>query len=154
MDPVNGHFLTADPFYSTSEYPKYKPDFKKSTSKKDNTPPTDETDNFVEKIQQIDLGEYRLNDVDQYRQLIQDTLSLCEDEIVTPYISQTFALGNVNQAVKFIKEKKCTGKVLIDLKLEKSTNGDADDDSDNESGNETDNETDTKKTKTKGKAKE
>lgn len=70
---------------------------------------------------------------------------------MAPYISQTFALGDVNKAVKFIKEKKCTGKVLIDLKLDKKTDGDDDDDSDKEDGNETDNETDTKKTKTKTK---
>lgn len=127
-----------------------KPDFKKSSSKKEKVPATDDTDSFVEKIQQIDLGEYRLNDIDQYRQLIQDTLSLCEEEILAPYISQTFALGDVNKAVKFIKEKKCTGKVLIDLKLDKKSDGD-DDDSDKEDGNETDNESDTKKTKTKTK---
>lgn len=56
-----------------------------------------------------------MKDFELYRQIIDDTLSLCTEEIIVPYISQKFSLNDVNDAVEFIKEKKCTGKVLIDL---------------------------------------
>lgn len=121
VDP-NGFMLTADPFYSSEEFEKSKPDFKKSSSKKekestaDETSPNVQTDSLVSRITLVELSEYRVNDLGLYRQIIQDTLSLCEEEIVMPYISRNFSLSGVNDAVKFIKEKKCTGKILIDLK--------------------------------------
>lgn len=120
VDP-NGFMLTADPFYSPDEFEKTKPEFKKSSSKKEestaseNTPDV-QTDSLVSRITLVELSDYRINDLELYRQIIQDTLSLCEEEIVMPYISRNFSLGGVNDAVKFIKEKKCTGKILIDLK--------------------------------------
>lgn len=43
---------------------------------------------------------------------------MCEEEIVCPYISKKFGLYDINEAVEFVKSKKCTGKVLIDLTVE------------------------------------
>lgn len=112
--------LTADPFYSAEEFQKVKPDFKKPLSKKEKEPieaaPVNQTVDLASRITLVDLSEYRINELDVYRQIIQDTLSLCEEEIISPYISRSFSLNAINDAVKFIKEKKCTGKILIDLK--------------------------------------
>lgn len=128
---MEGSFITADPFFSKVTFPSTKPEFKKTSSKKkEDAAPTESTDEFVPKIQHIDLGEHRVLDLNLYRQTIQDTLSLCEEEIITPYISKTFPLKDINKAVKFIKGKKCTGKVLIDLKA--ADGDDSDIDSDNE----------------------
>lgn len=126
MDPETGSFLTADPFYSPEEFVTFKPEFKRSTSK--DSPKADDPHYFVPKIQQVDLAQYRNKDNDLYRQVIQDTLTLCEEEIINPYVSETFSIDQINQAVNFIKDKKCTGKVLIDLKLKEDS-----DDSDDES---------------------
>lgn len=118
--------LTADPFYSPEEFRMLKPEFKKTSPKKEKkekdpeaieAPSDAPAVDLVSKIKIIDLSEYRINDLDLYRQTIQDTLSLCEEEIISPYISRNFSLNAVNDAVKFIKEKKCTGKILIDLKI-------------------------------------
>lgn len=145
VDPENGAFLTVDPFYSAETFASLKPEFKKSSSKKETATAEGTPDSFLAKIQHIDLSELRFRDLDQYRQLIQDTLALCEEELVTPYISQTFALDHINRAVRFIKEKKCTGKVLIDLKMEKD--GDSDDDDGIESDEEGDEKSKKKPTK-------
>lgn len=125
IDP-NGFMLTVDPFYSPETFLSAKPDFKKP-SKKDVTNKTDEsTIDLVSKIKRVDLSDYRIKDLTLYRQIIQDTLSLCEEEIISPYISQNFSLYDVNKAVKFIKEKKCTGKILIDLESDERSKSDDD----------------------------
>lgn len=119
--------LTADPFYSPEEFRKSSAEFKRPSSKKEKKEKEesnengdisdDRIDDLVSRISMIELSEYRIKDSDLYRQIIQDTLSLCEEEIINPYISRNFSLEAVNNAVKFIKEKKCTGKILIDLKM-------------------------------------
>lgn len=126
---ANGHFFTADPFYSPEQFLQMKPEFKKPSKQKDITSLSDSE--LVSKIQFVDITKYRLDNLELYRQTIQDTLSLCEEEIIIPYVSQCFNLADVNDAVEFVKKKKCTGKVLIDVNIsEKSdTNGDSDSDS-------------------------
>lgn len=128
----NGHFFTADPFYSPDQFLQSKPEFKKKSSKKDDQTIAISDSDLVSKIQFVDVTKYRLQDLDLYRQIIEDTLSLCEEEILSPYISHCFNLNEVNEAVKFIKNKKCTGKVLIDLKIDEKNDGNGPD-SDNES---------------------
>lgn len=133
MDP-NGYFLTADPRYSPERFVAIKPEFKKP-SKNDGSESAElSTSDLVSKIQFVDLTKYREEDLVLYRQTIQDTLSLCDEEIITPYISNCFKLDDVNEAVEFIKEKKCTGKVLIDLKCQTkpSKKGETDSDSDSD----------------------
>lgn len=44
---------------------------------------------------------------------------MCADEIIVPYTSSEFGLFDVNKAVEFIRSKKCTGKVLIDVRRPK-----------------------------------
>lgn len=43
---------------------------------------------------------------------------MCEEEIVCSFISKKFGIHDINKAVEFITNKKCTGKVLIDLTIE------------------------------------
>lgn len=118
VDPENGHFLTIDPTYDFDTFPASRPEFKKTKKSAAATADSSNVDAFVTKIKRVDLYKYRDFDKEFYRQTIADTLALCEEEIITPYVSRTFGLSEVNDAVKFIKEKKCTGKVLIDIRQE------------------------------------
>lgn len=76
-------------------------------------------------MKHINLYKYRDFDKDFYRQTIDDVLALCAEEIIVPYTSKTFGLHEVNDAVQFVRSKKCTGKVLIDVR---QTGNDDDDD--------------------------
>lgn len=116
VDPENGHFLTIDPTYDFDTFPASRPDFKKTKKAAAAGADSSDVDAFVTKIKRVDLYKYRDFDKEFYRQTIADTLALCEEEIITPYVSRTFGLSEVNDAVEFIKEKKCTGKVLIDIR--------------------------------------
>lgn len=53
-----------------------------------------------------------------------DTLALSEEDLIVPYVSRTFGLGDINEAVNFIKQKKCTGKILIDINQQKDEKDD------------------------------
>ena len=147
VDPENGHFLTADPLYSPETFAESKPEFKKTVPKKkvtkdetteQTTPDTPEIDSFISKIQKVDLSELRIKNLEAYRQVLEDTLSLCEEEIINPYVSRVFSLNAINEAVEFVANKSCTGKVLIDLRSRDDSES-----SDDEAGDET--------TKSKGK---
>lgn len=124
MDP-EGHFLTADPFHSPEKLVLAKADIDKALKKYRKA--DKESDDFVPKIRYVDISEYRTTDLDLYRQIVQDTFALCEEEIITPYVSRCFGLHDINEAVKFIKEKKCTGKILVDVRAEETTKKDDDD---------------------------
>lgn len=125
VDPDVGQFITVDTAYDPSNFPSTKPteEFKKSKKKKDQKK-QENMDWFVSKIQHVDLHKIQETDKDFYRQIVTDTLALSEEELITPHISGTFGLDDVNEAVKFIKEKKGTGKVLIDVKQQKDQNED------------------------------
>lgn len=120
VDPENGQFLTVDASYDPSTYSSSKPkeEFKKSKKKKEENKEKN-SEWFVPKIQHIDLHKLQETDKELYRQIVLDTLALSEEDLITPYVSQTFGLDDINEAVKFIKLKKGTGKVLIDVKQQK-----------------------------------
>lgn len=60
-------------------------------------------------------------------------MALCEEEVIVPYVSQKFELNKVNEAVEFIRGKRCTGKVLIDVgQVEEDGKNDDDSDDDEE----------------------
>lgn len=123
---MDTQFLTSDPFYTpdSKKIVESITDLKKTFKKEkisdvgddDEKDVLDSANNFISRIQYVDISEFRMKNLDLYRQVVQDTFVLCEEEIIAPYISRTFNLDDVNDAVKFIKEKKCTGKVLIDVK--------------------------------------
>lgn len=122
VDRDSGKFFSVDAAYNPSTFPSSKPkeEFRKSKKKKEQDN-ADDVDWFVPKIQHIDLHQLQETDKDFYRQTVMDTLALSEEDLINPYVSRTFSLNEINEAVKFIKEKKCTGKVLIDIKQPKDT---------------------------------
>lgn len=120
VDPENGKFFSADAAYDPSTFSSSKPkeEFRKSKKNKEENEQKN-ADWFVPKIQHLDLHKLQETDKDLYRQIVMDTLSLSEEDLITPHVSRTFSLADINEAVKFIKEKKSTGKVLIDIKQRK-----------------------------------
>lgn len=109
--------------YNAVAFSSTKPEFKKTKKKKgddsnvDDSDKKEQEDDFLNKIQRVNLFDERNKDKELYRQIIDDTLELCEEEIITPYVSKIFSLSQVNDAVEFIKGKTCTGKVLIDINM-------------------------------------
>lgn len=113
VDRENGKLLSIDPFYNPSQLKSLKLEYK--NSKKDEKESSHDHSNIEKRVQHVDLSKYRKTDVEFYRQLVSETLSLCEDEIISAYVSGTFKLDEINKAIDFINKKKCTGKVLIDI---------------------------------------
>lgn len=50
-----------------------------------------------------------------YRQLVQDTLDMLDQSLISAHVSAMYDLKKVNEAIKFIEEKKCSGKVVIKI---------------------------------------
>lgn len=117
VDPQHGHYLSVDPEYNCDTFAAAKPEFTRTAAPADGDP-----DAFVGKVKHVNLYKYRDFDKEFYRQTVEDVLALCAEEIIVPYTSRTFGLHEVNEAVDFVRSKKCTGKVLIDVRQ----TGDAD----------------------------
>lgn len=47
-----------------------------------------------------------------------DTLDLADEEVISAHISSIFTLEKVNDAIQYILNKQCTGKVLIEVEEE------------------------------------
>lgn len=116
--------------FNFDTFPSTKPEFKKTKKPTKETEVDDDSDAFIRKIKYVDLYKYRDFDKEFYRQTISDTLELCEEEIIVPYVSQKFGLHEINNAIDYIKSKKCTGKVLIDIRQPKEKMDDDNDDDD------------------------
>lgn len=63
----------------------------------------------------VSLKALRSQNRHLYKTLVNDTLELANEELIGAYISAEFDLDKINDAVKFIDEKKCTGKILIKI---------------------------------------
>lgn len=50
-----------------------------------------------------------------YKTVVSDTLELANEGLISAHISARFGLKDINEAIKFIEDKKCTGKVLIHI---------------------------------------
>uniref|UniRef100_A0A1Y1KTW2 Enoyl reductase (ER) domain-containing protein n=1 Tax=Photinus pyralis TaxID=7054 RepID=A0A1Y1KTW2_PHOPY len=61
----------------------------------------------------LDLIAIKNHDLEAYRCLVNDVLDLADQGLISAHVSASFALGDINKAIEFIQEKKCTGKVLI-----------------------------------------
>lgn len=72
-----------------------------------------------DRVQHVDLFKYRKVDPEFYRQVIGDTFSLYDEELISAHVSKIFPLAEVNEAIEYVRKKKCTGKVLIDIKRKK-----------------------------------
>lgn len=40
---------------------------------------------------------------------------MAEQELIIPHISKVFELGKVNEALKYLMDAKCTGKVVLEI---------------------------------------
>lgn len=122
VDPINGHLISVDPFYSPEILKTQKLDYKKPSEKKSKETieavPKDDIPAIEERVKFVDLYKYRETDVDFYRQIISETLELCEDDLISAFISGTFKLSELDKAIDFIEKKKFTGKVLIEIRDE------------------------------------
>lgn len=63
----------------------------------------------------LSLHALRKQNLELYRSIINDTLELANQNIIGAHVSAVFDLANINEAIKYIEDKKCTGKVLIEM---------------------------------------
>lgn len=63
----------------------------------------------------ISLMNYRLTANDIYRDTVKEVIEMCKDEYIEPHVSKTFGLEEINEAFKYLQERKSTGKVVIDV---------------------------------------
>ncbi|EAL38924.2 AGAP011632-PA [Anopheles gambiae str. PEST] len=47
--------------------------------------------------------------------MIADTIEMRSEGMIAGHISKIFPLAKIQQAIEFIQQKQCTGKVLIDV---------------------------------------
>lgn len=130
LDPQNGCLITAYPLFNRETFRNNIPEFNvKPKDRVDRTeieklPPIDE------RIQHVDLYGYQFRDRIFFREIIEETLELYSEDLISAHVSKVFSLEDIGDAVEYIRKKKCTGKVLIDLQEKKSKEDS--DESDNE----------------------
>uniref|UniRef100_A0A182YNI3 Uncharacterized protein n=1 Tax=Anopheles stephensi TaxID=30069 RepID=A0A182YNI3_ANOST len=124
VDPANGKLISVDPFYNASKFPMEVPEFDRPKRKeKDEKPAEAEAKaKLIQDVRHFDLYEYP--DLDTYRQMISDTIEMRSEGMIAGHISKTFPLAKIQQAIEFVQQKQCTGKVLIDVQC---PDGDDDD---------------------------
>lgn len=63
----------------------------------------------------VSLTHYRNLVNDTYRNTVQEVIDMYLEEFIDPQIAATFDLEQVNDAFKFIEDKKSTGKVIVNI---------------------------------------
>lgn len=63
----------------------------------------------------VSLHALRVQNPELYRVMVNDTLELADQGMIGAHISAIFDLHNINVAIKYIEDKKCTGKVVIEM---------------------------------------
>ncbi|XP_030766611.1 quinone oxidoreductase-like protein 2 [Sitophilus oryzae] len=63
----------------------------------------------------VSLKILRTQNKHLYKTIVNDTLELANESLIGAHISAEFSLDKINDAIKFIEDKKCTGKVLIKI---------------------------------------
>lgn len=66
-------------------------------------------------IMGISLAKYREADNDVYKQAVQDVIDMHEMKLINPHISARFKLDETDKAFEFIRERRSTGKVILEL---------------------------------------
>ncbi|CAG9760820.1 unnamed protein product [Ceutorhynchus assimilis] len=61
----------------------------------------------------VSLKALRTQNRNLYKTLVNDTLELANEDLIGAHISAEFSLDKINEALKFIDDRKCTGKILI-----------------------------------------
>ncbi|XP_076039930.1 quinone oxidoreductase-like protein 2 homolog [Oratosquilla oratoria] len=64
----------------------------------------------------LSLFHYRDADNEVYRQAVEDVIDLHEMNLISPHISASFSLEESSKAFDFIKERKSTGKVILEIR--------------------------------------
>uniref|UniRef100_A0A1B0GKN5 Enoyl reductase (ER) domain-containing protein n=2 Tax=Lutzomyia longipalpis TaxID=7200 RepID=A0A1B0GKN5_LUTLO len=132
IDPQNGCILTAYPLFNREAFQASTPEYNVKPKDRLDRAEIDKLPPIHERIQHVDLYSYQYSDRDFFREIIEETLSLHSEDLISAHVSKIFTLDDLDDAVEFIKKKKCTGKVLIDLKEGKTKPKDDSDESDNE----------------------
>lgn len=63
----------------------------------------------------VSLSYYRAKDPEVYRDTVQDVLDMCEQGLISPHISEDFDLKEVNEAMEYMRARKSSGKVIINI---------------------------------------
>lgn len=95
---------------------KEKKEKKAETEKKETKPTTLLSQEVVDRFKTVNIFNFREENEEEYYSLVSQVLQYYEDDLITAHISKTFGLGEINEAIDFIKGKVCTGKVLIKIK--------------------------------------
>lgn len=61
----------------------------------------------------VNIEGLRTCNFDMYRSLVSETLDMADQGMISAYVSEQFNLTDIDKAIKFIEDNKCTGKVLI-----------------------------------------
>ncbi|XP_050080645.1 quinone oxidoreductase-like protein 2 homolog [Anopheles maculipalpis] len=115
VDPANGQLISVDPFFNASKFPTELPEFERPKRKEKDEKPAEAEGKaqLIQNVRHFDLYEYP--DVDTYRQMISDTIEMRSEGMIAGHISKIFPLAKIQQAIEFVQQKQCTGKVLIDV---------------------------------------
>ncbi|XP_052902547.1 quinone oxidoreductase-like protein 2 [Anopheles moucheti] len=115
VDPAKGQLISVDPFFNASKFPTDVPEFERPKKKeKDEKPEVEEGKaKLIANVRHFDLYEYP--DEDTYRQMISDTIEMRSEGMIAGHISKIFPLAKIQEAIEFVQQKQCTGKVLIDV---------------------------------------
>ncbi|XP_049539250.1 quinone oxidoreductase-like protein 2 [Anopheles darlingi] len=116
VEPEKGKLISVDPFYNAQTFPKEVPQFERPKRKGKEDKPDESAEGrakLLQNVQHFDLYEYP--DLDTYRQMISDTIEMRSEGMIAGHISKVFPLAKIQQAIEFVQQKQCTGKVLIDV---------------------------------------
>ncbi|XP_055631823.1 quinone oxidoreductase-like protein 2 homolog [Toxorhynchites rutilus septentrionalis] len=114
VDHENGQLISVDPFNTPEKLKAYKPEYELPKKMKRTEEDKTNSAKLLSNVKHVDLYEHP--DEDVYRQMISDTIEMREEGMIAGYISKVFRLKEIQEAVQFIQQKQCTGKVLIDVK--------------------------------------
>lgn len=64
----------------------------------------------------VSLWNYRSEDYNVYREVGDDVIELCDQRLISPHISASFTLDQVNEAVDFLRSGKSIGKVVLNVR--------------------------------------
>ncbi|XP_038113234.1 quinone oxidoreductase-like protein 2 [Culex quinquefasciatus] len=116
VDPEKGQLFSVDPFFNKETFKASKPEYELPKKKERTEEHEQQVAKLIDNIKHVDLYEYE--DEDVYRQMISDTVEMRVQRMVHGHISKVFMMKEIQEAVDFILQKQCTGKVLVDVKCE------------------------------------
>lgn len=64
----------------------------------------------------LSLTHYRDADNSVYRQAVEDVIEMHEMGLIKPHISATYSLEDCEKAFEFLRERKSTGKVVLEIR--------------------------------------